>query len=608
MAFNGTGSFNRLYSWASDKINNIKILASRMDAEMDGFATGLSGCVTRDGQTTTTARIPFAQGVSLAGSSTQSAAGTMTWSGTTAYASGASVALQSGATLTLTGTSTLTSGSAFNVTAPGTGAVSRSLTVILGDTVNARNFGATGDGATDDRAALVLAATAASSGGILLPSGAYRVSSNLTLSVPVTFQPGAKLSIDVGVTVTFSAGIVAPDHSRLFQGSGTVAGLHQVRPEWWGAARDGATDDGPAIQLALNCAGTSGGEVLLSPGSYFIDTALTMTDSGVKLRGCGRTATTLSLTNTIMTVITVSGAIQHWEISGISFVATGNQIAGTAINCEDAILGRIFDIRTYQMYNGITMGNSVGTKIDHGEFSDFRGSGILINGACNDVFISDCIMNGAEFATGIANPASTGIRMVDKAEAVMVQRCEIILCNEPLFMTGDGPATGNTPAYCRFTDCFFDSCLGAAAIDQARDIAFTGCWFSNRPESGCVITNSVDIRFVNCSFTNSHKHGCLVEASSTRVRFVGCTFDSNSQASVGTYAGVIFGAGTTDFVVQGCYAGNGGRFTAAQGAGISVAAGASDRYIVADNLVTGNTVIGVFDGGVGANKRVANNY
>ncbi len=55
MPFNGSGTFVRLYNWVQDKANNIKILASRMDNEMDGFATGLSTCLTKDGQTTPTA-------------------------------------------------------------------------------------------------------------------------------------------------------------------------------------------------------------------------------------------------------------------------------------------------------------------------------------------------------------------------------------------------------------------------------------------------------------------------------------------------------------------------------------------------------------------------
>lgn len=50
MAFNGSGIFNRVYNWTQDAANSIDITASRVDTEDTGFATGLSLCVTRDGQ------------------------------------------------------------------------------------------------------------------------------------------------------------------------------------------------------------------------------------------------------------------------------------------------------------------------------------------------------------------------------------------------------------------------------------------------------------------------------------------------------------------------------------------------------------------------------
>ena len=39
MAYNGSGLFERVHNWATDKANNITIRADRMDTEMDGFAT-----------------------------------------------------------------------------------------------------------------------------------------------------------------------------------------------------------------------------------------------------------------------------------------------------------------------------------------------------------------------------------------------------------------------------------------------------------------------------------------------------------------------------------------------------------------------------------------
>lgn len=59
MAFNGSGVFQRLYDWTTDAAGGVKIRADRMDAEDDGFATGLSNAICKDGQTTITENIPF---------------------------------------------------------------------------------------------------------------------------------------------------------------------------------------------------------------------------------------------------------------------------------------------------------------------------------------------------------------------------------------------------------------------------------------------------------------------------------------------------------------------------------------------------------------------
>lgn len=59
MPYNGSGTFTRPYNWQQDAANGIPITASRMDGDSDGFATGLSTCITKNGQTTVTANIPF---------------------------------------------------------------------------------------------------------------------------------------------------------------------------------------------------------------------------------------------------------------------------------------------------------------------------------------------------------------------------------------------------------------------------------------------------------------------------------------------------------------------------------------------------------------------
>lgn len=75
MPFSGTGVFNLSFDWNNDAANGIPITASRVQAEDQNIADGLSMCVTADGQSTTSASVPFSQGASFGVVSQFNAAG-----------------------------------------------------------------------------------------------------------------------------------------------------------------------------------------------------------------------------------------------------------------------------------------------------------------------------------------------------------------------------------------------------------------------------------------------------------------------------------------------------------------------------------------------------
>lgn len=59
MPFNGAGVFQRVYSWVTDAAVGIFVRADRLDTDSDDIATGLSNCITRDGQSPATNDIPM---------------------------------------------------------------------------------------------------------------------------------------------------------------------------------------------------------------------------------------------------------------------------------------------------------------------------------------------------------------------------------------------------------------------------------------------------------------------------------------------------------------------------------------------------------------------
>lgn len=124
---------------------------------------------------------------------------------------------------------------------------------------NAKSYGLTGDGTTNDYTALynlINTTIAGVNATIGFPKGTYKISSNITIPSNITIMllEGAKLSPDAGVTLTINGSIDAGLY-QIFTGSGTIAGSSKIDkcyPQWWGAKSDGITNDTSAIQNALN--------------------------------------------------------------------------------------------------------------------------------------------------------------------------------------------------------------------------------------------------------------------------------------------------------------------------------------------------------------------
>lgn len=152
-------------------------------------------------------------------------------------------------------------------------------------------------------------------------------------NVALRFQPGAVLSVASGRTLTINGHIEAGPW-QIFSGSGTIGGLREARPEWFGAVPDGSTDCTAALQKAFASLADTSGIINLSAGQYVLSSTVTVGKNGWTLKGVARAgktfATGAGYQASYIKIATMSGPAlditaygsypsRGWTIADISF-------------------------------------------------------------------------------------------------------------------------------------------------------------------------------------------------------------------------------------------------------------------------------------------------
>lgn len=257
-------------------------------------------------------------------------------------------------------------------TPAGSGAVARVLADRLKEQISVKDYGALGDGVTDDSGAFINAL--AQGKNVFVPAGVYRIGHAFTLwnGLILTIDSGAALSVDAGVTVTMR-GVVAAGQHQIFAGAGVLTGLRDVVPEWFGAVGNGTTDDQPALQRAVNCV----------QGSYGSDGSLQIVRLSNKTYGLART---LDVYPTNAVNIRIKGA---GTVFGSRFRPLANFTGQTALAIHGQTDGATqvmdFDIGGFTIENTNGQGGLIGLTVgDAAAFTNISG---LQNSLISDVSI-----------------------------------------------------------------------------------------------------------------------------------------------------------------------------------------------------------------------------
>ena len=191
-----------------------------------------------------------------------------------------------------------------------------------------------------------------------------------------------------GHTLTINGPFSAGDY-QVFTGIGTVAGLKEARPEWWGT-------NAAAMTTALNQNGNNPSTIILSNKTYDITGGVTLTSQYKTIEGNGAVLSGGSIT---IGAGTGSPVDMHYKIRGVTFSydtlttsqpgivlrrsrygeITGNRF----VNCSEAIL--IEPVDAIQHVNRLKIIGNQFSKVNYALYSD----GYLAGGGTKPLTVGD---------------------------------------------------------------------------------------------------------------------------------------------------------------------------------------------------------------------------
>lgn len=283
---------------------------------------------------------------------------------------------------------------------------------------------AAGDGTTD------LSATLARTdvGFFTLPPGDYRVKANCTISRPVYFAPGSRMTIDPGVTVTFTGnGQVTSDCRRqVFYGTGAVAGLPRVDVTWFAGDKVCFFTNNETVNLGDITASVTGasavadlqrafnavrscGVIELQDGVLTLGGGLVSCPVQASIRG--RRQSSIFVWNST----TTNGFALPYERSSIEGFSMRRanlnvpSVAGSAIVVSGGVTVRDFYING--CYIGVNSDNQAGPGVQNFDIFNARNIGIALVDTNDPIISSGFIVTDDEYcqfagASGGFNPVA----------------------------------------------------------------------------------------------------------------------------------------------------------------------------------------------------------
>ncbi|MDF4004202.1 right-handed parallel beta-helix repeat-containing protein [Luteibacter sp. PPL552] len=316
-------------------------------------------------------------------------------------------------------------------------------------------------------------------------------------------------------------------------------------------------------------------------------------NDGITLRGKNWNSSKIISSNASTKIINITG--NQCALDGLSVEFSGSMPLTTnaqAISVSQpnpgagTPHGENVSLTNFSVRNAgvcVYLGNSYVAHIGNFQLVGFGQAGLFFDNWI-DAYVTQFVIQ----AWVAASAGQLGGIFAQNTQAIVATNADILAGAHAISLTGSS-------AYCYFANIYCDSSnqdplfIGSGGANLTK---FTNCWFSGGRTgggyNGASLIQCEGIDFVNCTFVNNGNHGAFVGAGASRVSFDTCRVEGKSvTAASGTGHGISIDSGASDFMIRGCTIRN-SLFGARQGYGIFFNAGASDRFIITNNLIDGN--------------------
>lgn len=265
----------------------------------------------------------------------------------------------------LTGVNDFTAFSGGNIsyTLNRTGAVATTVGAKLNQVVNITDYGATCNGTTNDNAAwtALISSIGATPTTVVVPC-ASKISENLTFGAAtvVQFTNNGEIIGTAGTEVVQFQRQIMAGGQQIFSNLVPQADTGMtVIPEWFGAAKNGTSDDSSAFNLAYTMLENVGGVIQMSAGNYGLANPINNVKSHVSLLGAGLNATVLTATATNISALEVTGVLgtplADDVFNGFNIVSATPGTSNVGIALAFTALAKLSDIQVAGFLTGVQM-------------------------------------------------------------------------------------------------------------------------------------------------------------------------------------------------------------------------------------------------------------